>query len=963
MHTRNIGHLKHRMTRVPLIAAIGLPLLLAGVLLLLLVGTSRAAEVVADEPPQLTVNYTYNWVGVEAEASQDVTVVVKDKASISGSTGENGRFASHEWSWDPDQPQIVPGDTVTGTVNGTIMVVDPVGRITGSADYDANTVSGKIFAPWFSPDTLTVRCEVWVENGPSGVEIEGVDPDGGSYTCDFTTEGWNLQADQLIAVFYIQPNGHRVNTVLEPPRLTVNYGHNWVEISGDPSVPVTVTLAGKATVSGMTDEDGHFISFDWPWIPENPGIVPGDIVTASLAGSILAINPVGSISGLLDFEADTVSGSVNAPWLSPAAVNVRCEVWEEDGPDGIEIADVDPDGGSYSCDFSTVDWDLQTSHTVAVRYEQPDGNQVINVFEAPSVRVNYGDDWVGADYEVGHTFLITVTDSADAVKAVAEIETVPGGGWGSDGFQSEGDDWQPQQPDIQPGDWVRFSADDGYTNLIRVGEINGTVDVDNNSISGPIHAEWFTETLNVQCHPWGAWPGPATVQNSTADPDGGAPYSCGWDGVWDVQPGQNIAVFYEVPDTRDLVGNVFRGTASRYVAGTGSDANDNPCTDPATPCRTLQHAIDKASRDDSILVAEGTYAENISIHSDGLTVRGGYAISGTEWIADRGETIIESVENESIVRIEGTNILLEHLTITGAQTDSSGGGVSARGGSTVELIDLKVHGNSADAGGGVEVRDGSTVKIVDTEIYANTATGHEGGGILVEGSNVKLIRSRVMANSATNNEGGGIGAENSSIHVENSIIAGNNSGTHGGGFWILGGEPSTIVNSHIIGNSTSGEGGAAAAKASAHVVITNTLIISNTGNTGIAGRDGEGSFFDLNYCDTYGNRPDGVNGVTITRDNCLGSPATDGLDPQMAGGPLPAGTGSSFAAAWMAYDYRPAAGSPTIDAGSNVGAPDVDIAGHSRPQDGDTDGNEVTDMGAYELVLKHIYLPITFAEE
>jgi len=233
---------------------------------------------------------------------------------------------------------------------------------------------------------------------------------------------------------------------------------------------------------------------------------------------------------------------------------------------------------------------------------------------------------------------------------------------------------------------------------------------------------------------------------------------------------------------------------------------------------------------------------------------------------------------------------------------------------------------------------------------------------VVDGGAVKLIRSRVVANSATNNEGGGIGAENSSIYVENSIIAGNNSGTHGGGFWILGEEPSTIVNSHIIGNATSGEGGAVATKTGARIVMTNTLIISNTGKTGIADRDGEGSIFELNYCDTYGNSPDGSDGVTITRNNCLGSPATDGFDPQMAGGPLPAGTGPSFADAWMTYDYRPAARSPTIDAGSNAGAPSVDIAGRSRPQDGDLDGTPVTDMGAYEFALGHIYLPITFAE-
>ncbi len=37
-----------------------------------------------------------------------------------------------------------------------------------------------------------------------------------------------------------------------------------------------------------------------------------------------------------------------------------------------------------------------------------------------------------------------------------------------------------------------------------------------------------------------------------------------------------------------------------------------------------------------------------------------------------GETIIEGAENESIFRIDGRNVVLQQLTITGAQTDEFG---------------------------------------------------------------------------------------------------------------------------------------------------------------------------------------------------------------------------------------------------------------------------------------------------
>ena len=965
MQTQKIDRMQFTAGDRSPIAVIGLAMLLATVLLL---GTTGSAFAAAEEPPQMTVNYFYDWVGVEAGNNQDVEVTVVGKASIAGSTGENGRFAAHEWTWDPEQPQIEPGDTVTGTVNGTLMVVDPVGRITGRADYEADTVSGTIEASWFSPQTLTVRCEAYGEGDSGNIEVDSVDPDGGSYTCDFSAESWDLQPEQTVAVFYIQPDGHRVNTIIEAPWMRVNYGHDWVGANYEAGHTFTITLTDSAdsvkavaeieTVPGGGWGGDGFQTRGEDWQPEQSGIQAGDRVHFSADDGYTATVRVGEIESNLDFDADTISGKVNAAWLSPDLLKVRCEIWEEGRPDDIEVMDVDADGGSYTCDFTTVSWDLQPGQTVAVSYVQPNGDRVISNPSAPVMRVNYGGDWVGVDYEVGHTFLITVTDSADAVKATAEIETTSGAGWGGDGFQSEGDDWQPDQPDIQPGDLVHFSADDGYSNIIRVGEISGTVNVATDSISGPIYADWIEETLDVECHPWGS-PGDADNKRSSAEPDGSVPYACDWAGEWDVQPGQNMAVFYAIPGTGDIVGNEFRGKATRYVAKTGSDDDENPCTDAAAPCLTLVRAIDEATDGDDILIAEGTYAEHINMNDGGLTVRGGYTISGAQWLPGTGETIIEGAENESIFRINGRNVVLQGLTITGAQTDSSGGAISIRNRSSVDLIDLKIHSNSADSAGGVEIRDDSTVNIVDTQIYGNSAIGGEGGGLRAEGSDVRLIQSWVVANVATGNDGGGFVAEEGSVYIENSIIAGNDSDENGGGLWISGTESSTIVNSHIVGNQTSGEGAAIATKAATRIVMTNTLIISNTGNTGIADRDAEGSIFELNFCDTYGNSSDGTDGVTITRTNCLGLPASDGLNPRMAGGSLPAGVGPSFADAWMAYDYRPAAGSPVIDGGTNDGAPTDDIAGGTRPQDGDLNGDAVTDMGAYELSASHLFLPVT----
>ena len=106
----------------------------------------------------------------------------------------------------------------------------------------------------------------------------------------------------------------------------------------------------------------------------------------------------------------------------------------------------------------------------------------------------------------------------------------------------------------------------------------------------------------------------------------------------------------------------------------------------------------------------------------------------------------------------------------------------------------------------------------------------------------------------------------------------------------------------------------------------------------------------LNYCDTYGNSPDGTGGVTITRTNCLGTSPEDGLDPMMAGGALPSGIGPDYADEWPSYDYSLLADSPAIDTGTPTGAPATDIEGNPR--------DTTPDMGAYEYLQLHIFLPL-----
>ena len=176
--------------------------------------------------------------------------------------------------------------------------------------------------------------------------------------------------------------------------------------------------------------------------------------------------------------------------------------------------------------------------------------------------VHYGHDWVEGSYAaVGHTVWITVTESdGSTIKGQAELTTglVPWWG-GSTGFSTNWHGWIGAQPDIVPGDYVFGRIDNGEEGEVQIGTIDGTVDSNTDQIQGTIDAPWLTqtETRTVDCHAWGA-PDGAPYQSDDVLPNGIDPYTCTWNPIteWDVQPNQDIGVFYHNP-ANHWVGNVF----------------------------------------------------------------------------------------------------------------------------------------------------------------------------------------------------------------------------------------------------------------------------------------------------------------------------------------------------------------------------------------------------------------------
>jgi hypothetical protein len=330
----------------------------------------------------------------------------------------------------------------------------------------------------------------------------------------------------------------------------------------------------------------------------------------------------------------------------------------------------------------------------------------------------------------------------------------------------------------------------------------------------------------------------------------------------------------------------------------GASGHDMPtCGTTIAPCQTISYTLNsRASDGDTILIAAGTYTENLTITGIAVTLRGGYTISGTLWLTGTGETVINGNDADRVFLIHDSNSVLEDLTITGgvappaecwgggvwitngnATIRSSAitgngagcgsGGISVNddwgpahltlesstishntgggfgglglsgGGASVEVREVTFAGNTAaDSGGGICVDFGSAV-IADTHVFSNTA-GNVGGGIAVrDGASVVISDSQIYSNTAE--EGGGIGVSEAILSMSNSSVM-DNSAPYGqsGGIHVGKGSTVNVVDSTISDNSTRDHGGAAATVPGASLNLTNTLITGNwttSGNASVLG--------------------------------------------------------------------------------------------------------------------------------
>jgi nitrous oxidase accessory protein NosD len=210
--------------------------------------------------------------------------------------------------------------------------------------------------------------------------------------------------------------------------------------------------------------------------------------------------------------------------------------------------------------------------------------------------------------------------------------------------------------------------------------------------------------------------------------------------------------------------NGLGGTTIRYVSPAGQDTA-NSCLNPASPCATLQHAVNNAAPGEEIRLAQGTYSDLVEINGldqigyidISLTIRGGYSPADFTQSYPLTQTTILDAQSlgRGLVITGMVTAVVENLTIQngdatgqggaeiGFGCEDAGGGIFVKNAS-VGLTNNKVQTNTACHGGGIFILNSPAAVVLNNEISQNAAAVYA-GGLYINGSNDAAVNNNVVA--------------------------------------------------------------------------------------------------------------------------------------------------------------------------------------------------------------------------
>jgi parallel beta-helix repeat protein len=397
-----------------------------------------------------------------------------------------------------------------------------------------------------------------------------------------------------------------------------------------------------------------------------------------------------------------------------------------------------------------------------------------------------------------------------------------------------------------------------------------------------------------------------------------------------------------------------------YVSPDGSDAAAGT---QEAPFRTIQKAASLVDAGDTVVVRAGTYA-GFQLGWD--FPQNGTAAQPITFEADPG-VVIESRNSETLdgINLEGSSFVV----IDGFAVDNASGNIDRACIRTVSGRNVTVRDNDVSNCGtwGIFTSHSDYVRIEGNKTSSNNSEDTNNHGIYVSNATVDPV---IVGNEIRDNRGAGLHMNGdlsqggngliTGARIESNVVSGN--GEKGGsGINCDGVQDSLIRNNLLYGNHASGISlyrVDAAEGAKNNVVVNNTIRMASDGRwaVNIKGRS-TGNTVSNNVLLHDGQR----GAINIVRDSLSGFVS----DHNAVKDRFSTNDGESFLtlAQWRdatqqdgssfvsdlaalfvdANDYHLSAASPAIDAGSPLGAPNVDIEGHGRPV------GSAHDIGAYEF--------------
>ncbi|MHC4528332.1 MAG: right-handed parallel beta-helix repeat-containing protein, partial [Planctomycetota bacterium] len=221
---------------------------------------------------------------------------------------------------------------------------------------------------------------------------------------------------------------------------------------------------------------------------------------------------------------------------------------------------------------------------------------------------------------------------------------------------------------------------------------------------------------------------------------------------------------------------------------------------------TIQAAIDAADDNDVIIVAQGTYYENIDFGGKSITVistdpNDPNVVGGTVIDANGSGTVVTFPDAASAVCV------LSGFTVTDGNSSGNGGGILCRNGA-ISINNCIITGNSAAENGGGIASGSAELTLAGCTFSQNTAygSGDGGGGMFTEYGRLMLTDCRFSENGAANSNGGGIHSKEGELELTDCTFSSNWAWEEGGGI-ATDYETMTVTNCTFSGNSAQWGGG------------------------------------------------------------------------------------------------------------------------------------------------------------